>query len=171
MEKNQEEDLEANKKGGIFGLGVKDMIVDKAKDIGSVLQHAIHDAFVSENKEESKDLGDKEGTFESQEGKKDFKESDKKNFKFEASDFDFGKLQKPLKDLEEGKSKDKSSAKKEKTFGDENIRHNWPTVDSQPKVHHIKPSFKTAADRVDDIQIDFSTIEQKELPKHSEIIA
>lgn len=34
MEKNQEEDLE-KKKGGIFGLGVADFVVEKAKDITS----------------------------------------------------------------------------------------------------------------------------------------
>ena len=37
MEKNQEEDLETKKKGGIFGLGVADFVVDKAKDLGSVV--------------------------------------------------------------------------------------------------------------------------------------
>lgn len=74
MEKNQEEDLEANKKGGIFGLGVADFVVDKAKDIGNVLQHAIHDAFVSEKKDEGADASkgedknaDLKGTFESSE--------------------------------------------------------------------------------------------------------
>ena len=113
------------------------------------------------------------GTFETSEAEsKDLKSDAKKNFKFEASDFDFGKkLEKAAANLEENKEKDTSAASK-KTFGDENIRHNWPVVDSQPKVHHIKPrGFKTAADRSDDIQIDFSTIEQKELPKNSEIIA
>lgn len=108
------------------------------------------------------------GTFESSEAEsKDLKsegKSDKKNFKFKASDFDFGKKS---ANLEESKAKESK-----KSFGDDNIRHNWPTVDSQPKVHHIKPrKFKTAADNNDDIQIDFSTIEQKELPKNSEILA
>lgn len=72
------------------------------------------------------------GTFESSEAEsKDLKsdaKSDKKNFKFEASDFEFGKkLEKPAADLEKSKDKDTSS---KKSFGDDNIRHNWPVVDS-----------------------------------------
>ena len=56
---------------------------------------------------------------------------------------------------------------------DEEIKHDWPVVDSMPKVSHVEPHFKSAATGAfnPDLQVDFSTIEQKELPKRKDVLA
>lgn len=100
----------------------------------------------------SADVKEGEGMLENE--KTQSKDSSaKKNFKFLASDFEFGaKKAGASKDLEEKKTKDTSkSGSSKRVLKDEEIRHNWPTIDRQPKVSHVEPRFKTAADRTDDI--------------------
>lgn len=62
--------------------------------------------------------------------------------------------------------------KKKKPLKDEEIKHNWPTIDRQPKVSHVEPKFKAASSGAEgeDIQVDISSVEVKELPKKKEIV-